>query len=323
MADNPYQLYLYVGPAVPSLSSGVSVVDLTPEDDTPQAALDQLDASGLTAADLRTRALFLFDPSVGLAALYAYAAVCGFASRLIDYSDLTAVYTAQITRQVLAKNADAGRPSEPLDAVQVGERHLEPYVGYVDVTGDVDAEALSTLRYARQVFLRPGQRELSAVFELFTLAASLRARGSADRFPTLVFADPDLTRELEHGTDLEQLRRAGAELRRSRRVDDRSQTVDKVALGERSLRLVAAAQLPVEQVLQQLGSQQDVDTSYWRCPRPDRHTNGDANPSCRVEDNTLRCFRCDIEAVDPLRLVMDCHNVSPDEAADWLLRTGG
>ena len=38
----------------------------------------------------------------------------------------------------------------------------------------------------------------------------------------------------------------------------------------------------------------------------------------RVESSRARCFRCDAEWVDPVRLTADVKGCTFDEAADWL-----
>jgi hypothetical protein len=65
------------------------------------------------------------------------------------------------------------------------------------------------------------------------------------------------------------------------------------------------------------------DGVLWHCPRPDRHRNGDANASMRVDEQGARCFRCDPEKIDSLRLVADVRGISFDEAADWILSNTG
>jgi hypothetical protein len=122
-----------------------------------------------------------------------------------------------------------------------------------------------------------------------------------------------------NSVDLEDLSRETAELRRNNKTDNRDALVETVEPSARQKQLIQAADTEMLVVLNMLGSEQNIETGYWRCTRPERHRNGDANPSCVVEDNTMRCFRCDAEPVDALRLVMDTLNLSPDDAANKLL----
>jgi hypothetical protein len=207
------------------------------------------------------------------------------------------------------------------DCVLVG-----PGVGE-DLMGPLELPAIARLRYAKDALMLPfgGVRPTLEVLAVFS---AVRAKSESDRFPSLVrLADaplgmgftPPLAELLERSIDLDLLRREGARVRRGRRIDDRDSVVDTLPVDDRRLRLLTAAALPVEGVLRRLGSQENPETGFWRCPRPDRHRNGDANPSSKVSEGLFRCFKCDAEYVDALRLVMDVHRCAPDDAADWLL----
>ena len=92
-----------------------------------------------------------------------------------------------------------------------------------------------------------------------------------------------------------------------------------IDLTSRQRVLLQAADTNVEETLTKLKSHRNQDTGLWRCSRPQNHRNGDANPSSHVEDNRVRCYKCDLEPLDSLRLVMETLNISPDDAAVWLL----
>ena len=121
--------------------------------------------------------------------------------------------------------------------------------------------------------------------------------------------------------DLEAIRKEGGKIRRSSRTDDRTELMSPVDLTMRQRVLMEAAEVNVEETLVKLHSHRNEDTGLWRCSRPQNHRNGDANPSSHVDDNKVRCYKCDLEPLDPLRLVMETLNISPDDAATWLLST--
>lgn len=335
-AQRPYQVVLFVGapdeqaPDVP----GVRVVDLTVDSaaassPVPVAASDEaaadhpvlaaLRASGLTPADLRSKALFMVAPGTAPAvAVTTYAAAVAFAGRRLDAacgdSKVDAGSLDDSTRAV----EDAGRPATTFDHVQVGASHPElPSVG---ATGQLSPADVTHLRYARRARMVPAPEPLGAIAQ-FVVVAALRARGGADRFPYLVTGEEPAELGIEVdtvGVDLDALRRAALELRRTMRFEDRSSLAEKVEPSLRQRTLLSAAALPVEAVMVALGTS-TPGTGLWHCPRPDRHTNGDANASMRVDKGRARCFRCDPEKVDALRLTADVRGCSFDEAASWLL----
>jgi hypothetical protein len=325
MSDNPYQMYIYVGPNRPAMPPGVTLVDVTPAQPGTAAALHAVEAAGLTASDMRTRTLFVADPGLDPSqAVVSYAAVCGFAGRFIDFTLLDTVTDVRRLSLPLLEAADAGKADPRAEVVQFGAPHPDPRALNVDDADELTPETLSAVRSARRAVVHIAGLDGSRALELFVVAAALRARQSGDRYPVLLGGDEQLDLDLddpesELGVNLDSLRRAAADLRRSRRTDDRATIVDRAEPTARARQLIEAAAAPVDAVLARLGSHQDPETGFWRCPRPERHRNGDANPSSRLFENSLRCFRCDPEPMDPLRLVMDTRQLSPDEAAGWIL----
>lgn len=319
MSEAPYQVYLFVGANAPTPPSGVTIVDITPAEVTAEAALASLEASGLTAADLRTRVLLVVDPTYREASVLMYAALCGFAGRRVDFTDLTEVVDARSLHLQATGAPDTGKPEELPELVQVGLGHPDTTIVSFPAVDALTASDVTVLRYARHARLAVADRTAKDALTLLVVASGVRMRGESDRMPVLVHGDEPVVADEVPGVDLEALRRAAGEARRTHRIDDRGATVDARPLTERQERLVAAAAVPVEDVLVRLGSFQNEETGFWRCPRPDRHRNGDANPSTRVSDGRVRCFRCDPEPADSLRLVIDCKRLSPDEAAAWLL----
>lgn len=345
-ASRPYQVCLYVGPSTPTVE-GVRVVDLTPAEPTPASVLDKLRASDLTPADLRSRALFVADgdSEYRTATLLAYSALIGFAKRRIDVSfavDGDSLSMADFDAQ-LRKIKDAGRPEQVLATAQLGGPARQD-LAYVDATAAFTGEVVSIIRYARRLRLVPLHSTAQALQQLVAVAA-LRARGTVDKLPFLCDGtEPgpsvDTPNEVV-GLCLDTVRRNAEELRRSLRSDNREAIADRVEQTTQQRRLTEADAVPVEAVLQRLGARSKIvevaakpgtpeaeagaptQIEVWHCPRPNRHTNGDANPSSRVtvqHDSALfQCFRCDPERVGSLRLVMDTRGLTAPEAADWIL----
>jgi len=312
-ADNgvEYELYLYVSDEALPAVSDASVVNLTSKGHDLDSVLATITAAGLTAADLRTRTLFLAGPGPVERAVAVYAAVCGFASRHLDFSDLEEVTVVKSVYEPLLVSGELPRPSETPESLVLSAD---------DMLAGLDQEMVPSVHYAKKVVLGAAVA-VASTLEAFVMVSALRRRGPVERFPSLMPAgvslpEGDLTAGL---VDLDALRRAGSQLRRDRRIDDRATIVERLEPTVRALRLAEAAALPLEEVLTRLGSVREDSTGFYRCPRPERHRNGDATPSARLAEHGFRCFRCDAEQVDALRLVMDVKSLGPDAAAEWLL----
>lgn len=306
-----YQLYLYVSDEPLPAVSDASLADLTPKGADTDSVLAAISAAGLTAADLRTRTLFIAGPGPVERAVAVYAAVCGFAGRHLDVSDLDEVTDVRSIHEPLLFPADVPRPESVPETMLVSAD---------DVVGGLDPASLPLVHFAKKVVLG-ASAAVAATLEAVVMVAAIRRRGQLEKFPLLLPSNTPLSEgDLEGGLlDLDALRRAGAQLRRDRRIDDRATVVERLDRTERSQRLAEAAASPLEDVLSRLGSVRDEATGFYRCPRPERHRNGDATPSARLVDHGFRCFRCDAEQVDALRLVMDVRSLGPDAAAEWLL----
>lgn len=306
-----YELYLYVSDEALPAVSDASVVNLTPKGHDVDSVLAAITAAGLTAADLRTRTLFLAGSGPVERAVSVYAAVCGFASRHLDFSDLEEVTVVKSIHDPLLLAGELPRPSETPESMVVSAD---------DVIAGLDPVMVPSVHYAKKVVLGAAAAT-SSTLEAFVMVSALRRRGPVERFPLLMpsgirLPEGDLAAGL---VDLDALRRAGSQLRRDRRIDDRDTIVERIDPSPRARRLAEAAALPLEDVLTRLGSVRDDATGFYRCPRPERHRNGDATPSARLAEHGFRCFRCDAEQVDALRLVMDVKGFAPDTAAEWLL----
>ncbi|WP_433467295.1 hypothetical protein [Spirillospora sp. CA-128828] len=308
----------------PPAIEGVKSVDLVPgeDDDVIAATMAGLRASGLTAADFRSRVIFLAPESPDC--LIPYAALCGFAGRRVDaYAGGTVLEFSRLDPKGEAF-PDAGRPPGHLMWGQVGGPDAEGVPTVQVGSGSqqlVAPEAATVIRYAARLRMVPPESARDAL-ATFVLVAALRRR-SDDRFPYLSTGTepvPIVKDDPAQGVDLEKLRREAGkyrqELRAGRRAAD---IVAPLPVSPHNQRIAEAKAVDVRTVLTRLGSSSD-DENLWHCPRPRRHSNGDENPSMKVYgDNRTRCHRCDAEKVGPIRLVVDVLGVTPDEAASFIL----
>lgn len=309
----------------PPAPEGVKTVELVPgEGDAVASAVAALENSGLTAADMRARVLYMAPD--GPLGLVMYAALCGFAGRRVDaYAEGVVLEFSRLAPDGAAF-PDAGRPSEFLMWAQVGGPKAEgiPTV-WIDPNAPdlVTPEAASVIRYAARLRMVPPDSTRDAL-ALFVLVAALRRRAD-DRFPYLSTGTepvPSAKDDPRQGIDLEKIRQEAVAYRqRQRAARNRPEIVPPVPLSPRNRRIAEANAADVRTVLEQLGSSADEE-GVWYCPRPQRHRNGDQKPSLRVYgSNRVRCQGCDAEKIGPVRLVIDVLGVTPDEAASFILES--
>lgn len=342
--ERPYQVCLYVGPSAPDLD-GVRVVNLTPPVLEPDAVLDALRAAELTPADLRSRVLFVADGGADYrdVTLWVYATLLGFAKRRLDVAfavDGEALAMDELDAVVRAAPIP-DKPELPFEVVQVGG-DVRADLPHVKIGAVLTAGDSAAIRFARRLRFVPADAPALAVPQLVAVAA-LRARGLHEKLPMLCRGDEPVSSDQgpdSAGVCLDALRRAGEDLRRGLRSDNRDALADRA---EEILyaRLAEADAIPVERTLVRLGAKSKivdlparpgtpeheagttVPTEVWHCPRPARHRNGDSNPSSRIvtkgDQALFQCFRCDPERVGSLRLVMDVLGKTGAEAANWLL----
>ena len=314
-------------PGSPPAPAEIKTVDLVPgEGDIVSATIDGLRASGLTAADFRSRVLFL--ASDGPECLVPYAALCGFAGRRIDALAGGTVLPFSRPAAYGADLPDAGRPPGHLMWGQVGGPDAEgiPTAHLArPERGLVSPEAATVIRYAARLRMVPPD-SAGAALAMFVLVAAMRRRGD-DRFPYLSTGTepvPLSKDDPRQGVDLERIRRAAAQYRQQlRAARPGAEIVPPVAVAPRDRRLAEANAARIGEVLRRLGAA-PAAADRWHCPRPGRHNNGDENPSMRTYgDDRTRCRRCDAEKIGPLKLVVDVLGVTPDEAATFILDSGG
>jgi hypothetical protein len=313
-----YQLILAVG-AVPPELADLRVIELTAKEASPGAVLESLAASGLTPSDVRARTLITFDPLTPVPlAILMYTAVSGFAGRYPDAlaSDVL-IAPAPLLRATATMHAE--RPEGVPGVVLIGAPHSE--LSYVLLDHPLTSEESLCIRWAKRARFVPDS-DIVAALNQYIVVCALRNRNAVEHLPYLCEGnepfDPEAPLAIV-GADLDALRKEALSLRRHERSGDRDTIVDALVPTLRDTRLQAAAEVPIEEALLRLGARQNPDTGYYHCPRPSRHTHGDATASMRITDKKTICYRCDAAPVDSLRLVIDVSGVSVDEAADWLL----
>ena len=319
MTNTNYMLHIHIGGTPPVESHSQTVMHIRADKDY-MAALEQ---SNITAPDLKTKTLVIVQEN-SIEALQMYVALCGVAARLLDCA----------TQKSLHHPSAA--PSVPIASVQslgdttvlVGDKS-EISISFDDILG---AEQIAQIIAAKKVVLLVGSNtdytadteKYDKIVGAMLTIASARIRECYPSVATVDATNSSLVQSILSGdmsnvVDLEEVRKAGAALRRAKRVDDRSEVASPIDLSARQRYLMQAASVSVEETLMRLDSHVNAETGFWRCSRPNRHRNGDANPSSHVEGNKVRCYRCDKEPLDSLRLVMDTLSITPDEAATWLL----
>jgi len=312
-----YQVCLYVG-ALPTELHAARCVDLSPATYSAEAALSALEHSGIEASDLRAKTLISLDCDPATAVL-VYTAASGFAGRRLD-----ALVNGQLidagSLHEAGQRLHSPRPSSVLDSIQVGATH--PDMASITLNTKLSDADATAIRWARRLRFVPAS-DLATALSQFLVITAIRTRPNGERFPFLVDgsepaapADAPLT---PAGIDLDDVRNAALALRRLVRSGERDALADPVEPSARLRRLHEAAELPIEETMTRLGARHNTETDLWHCPRPERHSHGDATASMRIQRGRVRCYRCDPERVDSLRLVMDTLGMSVDEAAAWLL----
>lgn len=261
---------------------------------TPELLFDQLAQQDITPADARTRVELVAPPTAPLRELMTlYVVLAGFWGRFIP------VRLAEGDLNLPDPNSHV-TPPRP-----------DPVPDRVRAAQDLESSDVSQLHHARRLELPLDGMGTLAALQLVVDVAAIRRRPRFERLPDVFF-------DGEEVLSLEDLRRAGAAHRADVRRQATTTTVDLADVGPRMRHLDRAASAPIADTLRRLGATTDESGERWHCTRPGRHTNGDQNPSLRIVAGRTRCFRCDPEWVDSLRLVADTLDVSPDEAAEWL-----
>jgi len=318
--DTGYQVCIHVGPRPQGIASSARFVEVKPELPTPQAVLDAFAAADIEPGDLRSETVCSLDTD-RTTAILVYAALLGYAQRRVDVIAGGRIVDADKIDSISRSIPDTGKPDPVPSQVQVGVVS-NPDVPSILFSAQLSPADAAQIRHARRLRFAPAE-DVSAALTQLLVVCGLRARGHVDRFPYLVEGtEPAASSENPlqvPGFCLDTLRSSVLELRRKHRSGDRKCIVPPPPEDSRRPRLDVAASVPIETALRLLGGRQNPDTGLWHCPRPTRHNNGDANASMRTTKGLVRCYRCDGERVDSLRLAIDVLGLSPDDAAAWLV----
>lgn len=283
-------------------------VDLNLEDNlTPDAVTEALIGANVQPVDIKTQATLDISGAssadvVGLVSFFHGASGRWIRLR-IDGADLDSRKLAQaFPRPTKRMNSD-------LSFLYAGD------------TGDI-ARGVQRVFDARRLYVTLPENPTQAA-GYFLALSGLRTTKDRARLPFLVAEavteEPDRA-NLGSSQPLD-FRSAGSSFRAGQRLQAELALLPKeesVTTPRQDI-LVKASQVDIEKVMQALPKSRTEDGQKWHCPRPERHTNGDRNPSMRIDANMTRCFRCDGEWVDSLRITVDSTGMSPDQAASWLL----
>lgn len=322
-SDTPYQLVFFHGVAEPAAAPpGSRLIPLIFNEPNAELAVSTLAANDLASADSKTTAIFVSQGDVA-SALVGYAAVIGFLGRFIDISAGHSIEQLSPTLAVgrrLARQADSRRDEvERFDRVVVAPAPIndEPTLIYdpADPLPAFDMNAASVLRFARRVTLVPPADMHTALRVLAAVAGMRSTTKVSDRLPD-VFIGTGLV-------DLEQTRKSARVLRNKLSAPGPEQIAKKAKPSPAASFIFKARSMPMEPVLELLGSELSESGEFWRCPRPQNHANGDRNPSMKVTDGKIRCFVCDAEWMDPLQLVLSVMGLAPLEAARYIIAHTG
>jgi len=310
-----YQICVHAVPA-PEALLAARLIDITPEAYTADAVLAALTASGLVASDLRAKTIVVL-PEDPQAAIILYTAICGFAGRRLDaLIGSTMIDPAPLMAAGVSMHSQ--RPDSVPDLAIVGTSRDD--ILSIPLDSPLTPRDAEIIRWSRRLRFVPAPSAPTALSQLIVVTA-IRARPALERLPYLCEGSEPVGESGSDpvGIDLEALRVESLALRRSSRSGDRDTLVEAIPPSKRDEFLIAAAAVPIQAAMARLGARYNESTNLWHCPRPDRHTHGDATASMRIQKGKVRCYRCDSERIDSLRLAMDCLGYSVDEAASWLL----
>jgi hypothetical protein len=291
---------------------------VTPATLSALSMLEALTQSGLQAADLRAKTL-LSITSDAPTTILVYTALTGFAGRRLDVL-VNGQLIDNAALEAAGQRLHHPRPALGFDVLEVGP--LRDDMPSVSLSSALTEESATAIRWARRLRFVPDDDAAIAVSQ-FAVITAIRARPQGERYPYLVTGTepaPDPGAPLDPiGIDLDEVRTMSLALRRSVHSGERDSLAEVVTPSARRTRLLEAGEYPIEEVLARLGARHNEDSDLWHCPRPERHTHGDATASMRVQRGRVRCYVCDPERVDSLRLTIDTLGCSVDEAADWIL----
>lgn len=256
----------------------------------------------ISASDIRSKTVMIFDENVTKCLLF-YSFFIGFSNRFVDIVYDGEIIEGDLFKKYLDEIKSISKPEVPVE-----ERVVENLDVEVLYDAEANLELLKEIRFARNLILK-SSNDIQEIYS-FLLLSDVRRRNGQEFLPKISLGD-DIY-------NLNEIKKLGNEIRRTNKVDKRDYIVKKEKITDRRINLESVANTDIEITLQWLGSYSDPETGFWRCTRPERHKNGDNNPSLKIIDGKIRCYRCDFEPIDSLRLVIDTENISTDDAVKIL-----
>ena len=301
-----YQVIVYAGSTIPKME-GSTIIAFQGNDCEYENILEALKNANLSAADMRAKMLIVFDDITDGQAINLYSALIGFAGRRVEYLYKGELYDANTIHDSMSRLEDSGKPNELVE--EVFFNNPEKPLNFI-LEELISAEDLTKIRYSKSCIINA--ENTTELFKSFITISSLRFRNNTEHLPSY-----------EVGSvvyEQESIRRASNEIRRSVKNDVRGFIAPKIESTKRVEWLQEVANTPIEKILEHLDCYHDIENDFWRCPRPERHRNGDKNPSMKISEGKIRCYRCDSENIDSLRVIMDTKGLSPDAAANYITK---
>ncbi|MCP4792348.1 MAG: hypothetical protein GY882_03300 [Actinomycetia bacterium] len=299
------ELLVAVGTAAATLPEAIRTVHVG-ESHNADEFTAAFEAAKLTSLDLRCATVVsVTEATPGV--LGTYVGLCAVAGRLLDL-DLGARRIVVGPIAAAVEQLVANSPKASVEVAFAGNHHAGAEGATVRFDQALTAADVKLLRWAKVASFAPSADAYASMTQL-VIVGLIRQRPTGIRWPLAETATVE--------ADLAAIDAAALEMRRQSRSADAIIVEADGDLNEDAELLVAAAKVDIVDVLAMLKARQ-AGNGNWHCPRPRRHNNGDATASAKVRDTKFRCFKCDGEDVDGLRLVMDVFAVAPWEAARWI-----
>lgn len=249
--------------------------------------------SNLSASDLRSKTLVIFGENL-FSNLTLYSTLIGFSGRRLEIYSHGELIDAPKIHHLQLINKISPRPENVLECIEYHDYLERDYTE-------------NQVRYAKVFNLDFDKvKDFKKLLTDFIVISGNRIRNNGDHLPSISTNGETVS--------LDEFRKLGNKIRRENKVDNRTALFEFKEPSKREARLELASNSPVELALSYLGSYVDDESGFWRCTRPERHRNGDENPSLKINEGKIRCYRCDYEPLDSLRLIIDTENISADEA---------
>lgn len=258
--------------------------------------------------DLKARTILTFSSTnkkEDIIAIYSF--LIGFTGRRLDYSIDGKIINIDRYVNMARKKTDLGR-----DVVKNEEIYICEDEGpdKISIKSEITDEIVSLIRYTKKLTIHSTEMPLEQELLHYILISSIRIKEKAENLP--------MYNNKNNEFDMDAIRKRGSEHKKAKRNNYIIEIIEKNELSERQKSLIEADNYDISKVITFLGSEKNEEIDFWRCTRPDNHRNGDLNPSMLINENKIRCYRCDTEEIGPVRLIIETLDISPDEAIDLI-----